>query len=243
LLRGGSVVNGVLTGATLRNPVVDMETSTNLDLGYRVASDVWTFTGSVYYIDFNNRIASAYDPVSGTSTDGNVGKVTTHGFELESGYQLNSNWSVYGSMTYTISKMESDLRTGATTFEATGGKQMADTPEWMSGLRLAYNSANWFGNVDYKYTGMAYSTLVNDEAMGDYGIFNVTAGYRFASTAFFKKPSVQMNVVNLFDTQSLRISSPSGSSFTTRAQGAGGRSPTYYVGAPLYLSVTLHSEF
>jgi iron complex outermembrane receptor protein len=139
--------------------------------------------------------------------------------------------------------MQSNLITGKTTFESTSGKQMPDTPEWLSGLRIAYNSANWYGNVDLKYTGAAYSTLVNDETMGDYSTVNVTAGYRFADSKFFKKPSVQMNVMNLFDTNSLRISSPSGSSFTTRAQGTGGSSPSYYVSAPLYLSVTLRSDF
>lgn len=243
LWTGGTVVNGVLTGATLRNPTVDMETSTNLDVGYRIARDAWTFSGSLYYIDFNNRIASAYNPDTNSSTDTNVGKVITQGFEMESGYQLNSNWSVYGSLSYTSSKMQNDLRTAANTYESTRGKQMPDTPEWMSGLRLAYNSANWYGNIDYKYTGAAFSTLVNDETMGDYGVVNVTAGYRFASTAFFKKPSIQLNAMNLFDANSLRISSPSGSSFTTRAQGAGGSAPSYYVSAPLFLSLTLRSDF
>ena len=243
LLQGGTITNGVLTGATLRNPTVDMETATNLDVGYRIARDAWTFSGSLYYVDFSNRIASAYVPEANASIDTNVGNVITQGIEMESGYKLSSNWSVYGSLSYTSSKMQSNLITGKTTFEATSGKQMPDTPEWLSGLRVAYNSANWYGNVDLKYTGAAYSTLVNDEAMGDYAVVNVTAGYRFADSKFFKKPSVQMNVMNLFDTNSLRISSPSGSAFTTRAVGAGGSSPSYYVSAPLYLSVTLRSEF
>ncbi len=247
LATGGTWNNGVLTGARIGNPTVDMETSTNLDVGYRIARDAWTFSGSVYYIDFNNRIASSIDPTTLNTLDTNVGKVITQGFEVESGYKLSSNWSMYGSLSYTSSKMQSDVpRTNKASlmpFEATSGKQMPDTPEWLSGMRVAYNSADWYGNFDLKYTGAAYSTLVNDESMGDYAVVNVTAGYRFADSKFFKKPSVQMNIMNLFDTNSLRISSPSGSSFTTRAVGAGGSSPSYYVSAPLFLSVTLRSEF
>ena len=243
LWQGGAIVNGVLTGATLRNPTVDTETSTNLDVGYRVANDAWTFSGSVYYIDFNNRIAQAFDPATALSIDYNVGKVTTQGFELESGYKLSNNWSLYGSLSYTSSKMQSDLRTGAATYESTTGKQMPDTPEWLSGVSVAYNSGDWYGNLDLKYTGESFSTLVNDERMGDYSVVNATAGYRFASTTFFKKPSIQLNVMNLFDAKYLRINSPSGSACTTRAQGAGGSAPSYYVSAPLYLSVTLRSEF
>jgi len=239
----GTITPGVLSGATMRNPTVDLETSTNLDLGYRVAKDDWTFSGSVYYIDFNNRIASAYDAATNLSIDTNVGKVITQGLELETGYKLASNWTLYGSMSYTSSKMQSNLITGATTTEATGGKQMPDTPEFMSALSVAYNSSNWYGNVDLKYTGQSYSTLVNDETMGDYSVVNLTAGYRLAGDTFFKKPSIQMNIVNLFNANYLRISSPSGSSFTTRAQGAGGSAPSYYVSAPMFMSITLRSEF
>lgn len=243
LLAGGTVVNGVLTGFTQRNPAMDMETSTNLDVGYRIARDNWTFSGSVYLIDFNNRIARAYVPEAAAYIDYNVGNVSTQGIEMESGYKLSNNWSVYGSLSYTSSKMQSNLRTTATNTEPTSGKQMPDTPEWMSGLSVAYKDANWYGNVDLKYTGAAYSTLVNDETIGDYAVVNVTAGYRFADSGFFKKPSIQMNVMNLFDANYLRINSPSGSNFTTRAQGPGGSAPSYYVSAPLYLSVTLRSEF
>ncbi len=243
LLIGGTTVNGVLTGATLRDPAVQMETSTNLDLGYRYAGDRWTFSGSLYYINFSNRIARAYDPVSGSSIDYNVGDVITKGFELESGYKLDNNWSVYGSLSYTDSKMQSDLRTGATTFEATTGKQMPDTPKWMSGLRLGYNTGTWYGNADVKYTGTAYSTLVNDEAVDAVTLVNLTAGYHFADSVFFKKPSIQLNVNNLFNKDYLRINSPSGSNFTTRALGAGGSTPYYYVGSPRFVSVTLRSDF
>lgn len=243
LLSGGTMVNGVLTGAALRNPAMDAETSTNLDLGYRYASEAWTFSGSLYYIDFKNRQARAYDPVAGLSIDFNVGDVKTKGFELESGYRLNANWSVYGSLSYTSSKMQSDLRTGATTYEATSGKQMPDTPEWLSGLSLNYASGPWYGTVDAKFTGKSYSTLVNDEALDAKTLVNSTLGYRFADTAFLKKPSIQLNVSNLFDRDSVNINSGSGSLFTTRALGAGGTAPAYYVGAPRFVSVTLRSDF
>ncbi len=243
LLSGGKWANGVLSGASLRDPGVDMETSSNLDLGYRYANAAWTFSGSLYHINFRNRIASAYDPVAGLKTDYNVGDVTTKGFELESGYRLNANWTVYGSLSYTSSKMLSDLRTAASSYEATTGKQMPDTPEWLSGLSLNYASGPWYGNVDAKFTGKSYSTLVNDESVDASTLVNSTLGYRFADTAFLKKPSIQLNVSNLFNTEYLRINSGSGSLFTTRALGAGGSTPSYYVGAPRFVSITLRTDF
>jgi len=246
LLTGGSYVNGVLIGAKLRDPSVDKETSTNLDLGYRFANDDWIFSGSVFYIDFQNRIAKSYDPVLALSIDNNVGAVQTKGLELESGYKLNNNWSMYGSLSYTSAKMADDLRQSATAFDPTSGKQLPDTPEWMSGLRLNYTSGTWYGNVDAKYTGASFSTLVNDESINARTIVNATVGYRFESAGFFKKPSIQFNVTNLFDADYVQINSGSGSSFTTRAvtNSAGqGFPPAYYIGAPRFASVTFRSEF
>jgi iron complex outermembrane recepter protein len=243
LLSGGTVVNGVLTGATLRNPSVDKETSTNLDLGYRFANNDWTFSGSLFVIDFQNRIAKSYDPVTNLSIDNNVGSVLTQGLELESGYKLNTSWSIYGSLSYTSSKMRDDLRVTSTAYEATAGKQLPDTPELMSGIRLNYTSGTWYGNVDTKYTGQSYSTLVNDQQVDARTIVNATVGYRFGNAGFFKKPSIQFNVTNLFDTNYVQINSGSGSSFTTRALGTGGSAPSYYIGAPRFASVTFRSEF
>ena len=246
LLSGGTFVNGVLTGATQRDPIVDKETSTNIDLGYRFANDDWTFSGSMFLIDFQNRIAKSYDPVANLSIDNNVGSVLTQGFELESGYKLNSTWSVYGSLSYTSSKMRDDLRVTSGAYEATAGKQMPDTPSWMSGVRLNYTSGTWYGNIDAKYTGQSYSTLVNDQSVDSRTIVNTTLGYRFADSGFFKKPSIQFNVTNLFNQDYVQINSGSGSNFTTRAitnSIGAGSSPSYYVGAPQFASITFRSEF
>ena len=239
LLSGGTWTNGVLSGATQRDPGVGMETSTNMDFGYRLAADAWTFSGSLYYNSFKNRIATAYDPVTANSTDTNVGDVTTKGFELESGYKLSSNWSLYGSLSYTSSKMLSDLQLTATSTLATAGKQMPDTPEWLAGLRVSYTDGSWYGNLDTKFTGMNYSTLVNDETVAGTALVNATLGYRFGDVAILKKPTLQLNILNLFDGNYVRINSGSGSSFTQTAA----NTPFYYIGSPRFVSVTLRTDF
>jgi iron complex outermembrane receptor protein len=243
LLIGGTVTNGVLSGYTQRDPSVVPETSTNFDFGYRYQGDNLTLSTSVYYIDFQNRISSAYDPVTNLKTDYNVGAVQTKGLEFEAGYKLNSNWSLYGSVSYTSSIMQDDLRTAATTYEATSGKQLPDTPNWLGGLSLSYTDGGWFGSIQAKYTGPSFSTLVNDEQVDGVTLVNANIGYKFASAGFFKNPQIQFNVSNLFNEQYLRINSGSGSQFTVRAQGAGGVAPAYYVGAPRFSAVTLRSDF
>ncbi len=245
LLTGGTVVNGVLTGAAVRQPVVGMETSTNMDFGYRRAVQGWMMSASVFRVDFKNRIARAFDPQTLIVTDYNVGDVTLAGAELEAGGKLNSAWSIYGSLTHTSSEMKSNLQNAAlpAAAELTAGKALPDTPEWMAGMSVNYNQGPWFGNVQLKHTGRSFSTLVNDEAMNAYTTVNAALGYKFASQGMFKSPEVRLNVTNLTNEHYLRINSPSGSSFTVRALGAGGSSPTRYVGAPRFISVTVRSDF
>jgi iron complex outermembrane receptor protein len=248
LVLGGTYVNGKLTNYTVRDPVVNAETSTNMDLGYRYFSDKLTFSGLVYYNAFKNRIASSFDTQAQNTIDYNVGDAIFKGFEIELGYQLSPNWSLYSSLSNTDSKMlEDKVQTSATYTEATKGKQLPDTPPWLASLSLNYNSENWYGNVQGKYTGKVFSTLVNDQEAAGYTIVNTTLGYRFGPAWFFKNPSLQLNVQNLLGREYVRVNSPSGSLFTVRATtipGAPSASqPAYYIGAPRFTSVTFRTEF
>lgn len=145
--------------------------------------------------------------------------------------------------------MNSDLRlanSGVAATLPTSGKQFPDTPKYLSALSLNYKSGNLFGRLTAKHTGSAYSTLVNDESMPAYTLFNLTAGYKLGSAAFFKDAEIRLNVDNLFNTAYQRSNSPSGSSFTNTAQGVNGfpaSAPSYYVGAPRFTSLTLRANF
>jgi outer membrane receptor protein involved in Fe transport len=79
--------------------------------------------------------------------------------------------------------------------------------------------------------------------MKAYTVMNLAAGYKFPSSGFFKAPEVRVNVENLTNTEYQRINSPSGSQFTVRAVGTGARDPSYNIGAPRFVSVTLRSDF
>jgi iron complex outermembrane receptor protein len=200
----------------------------------------------VFVVNFKDRIAAAWDPVSLSSLDYNVGNVNMKGAEIELGQKLNKNFSVYGSLTYTESLMKQDLKVSTTLTEATAGKQMPDTPKIMAALALSYKEGPWFGQVTAKHTGKAFSTLVNDQSMDAYTLWNLSAGYKLPETAFFKSPEIRLNVDNATNTEYKRISSPSGSSFTTRALALGtlaGSNPSYNIGAPRFTSVTLRSDF
>jgi len=247
LTQGGTYVNGVLTGYTVRNVPVDKETSWNYDLGYRYAGDRLTFSGSVFYVDYQNRIASAYNPDTATKTDYNVGDSTSKGFELESGYSLTKKLSLYGSLSYIKSKMDQNIAWTNSFALPTAGKEFPDTPNWLSGLSLQYAQDSWYVFGQAKYTSKRYTTLVNDDSIGGYTVFNAGAGYTFPSSAWIKKPTIRFNVTNLFDKQFLSLNSGSGSQFTSNAVAIGtsapASAPSFYVSAPRAFSVTLTADF
>lgn len=243
LVNGGTIVNGVLTGYTLTPVHVTAETSTNWDLGYRYAGNDLSLSGSLYYIDFRNRIASAYDPVNATNTNYNVGNAIIRGGELESAWRFQPGWSIYGSLTYTDSRMNQNLMTGANVFEATAGKQFPDVPNWMAGVALQYRNGPLSADLSAKYTGKRYSTLVNDESIGGFTLYSFDASYHLPSAAFIKDPLLRFNVYNLFNTNYLYLNSGSGAGFTVRSFGAGASAPSYYVGAPRTFSMMLSADF
>ncbi|MFX6804087.1 hypothetical protein ABTH20_21775, partial [Acinetobacter baumannii] len=66
------------------------------------------------------------------------------------------------------------------------------------------------------------------------------------STTWLKKPTVRLNVYNLFDKQYLNLNGGSGSQFTTNAvavNGIPGTDPSLYIGAPRTFTVTLTADF
>jgi iron complex outermembrane receptor protein len=257
LVTGGTIANGVLTGYTLRQPMVDKETSNNFDFGYRLQSETYTVSGSLFLIDFKDRIATSYDPASALSTSMNVGASRSDGAEFEAGWAPAKNWSLYGSLTLTSSKINDDkiLVQDSTKTKwvqlPTSGKEFPDTPRYMAGLGVQYGESAWSVFAQAKYTGKRYSTLLNDDSIGGYTMVNAGATYQLPSAVFFKNPTVKFNVINLFNTGYLNLNAGSGSSFTnnatayTAANGAvvSANAPTFYVGAPRSLSLTLQSDF
>lgn len=214
---------------------VKAETAYNLDLGYRLQSDKLTAQATAYMVDFRDRQATAYDPVSNTSNLNNVGKVKTQGFELELGNTPVNGWSFYGSLGYAKSEIKDNLVVSKTVTQPTAGKQMPLTPEWKAGLSAQYETAVWYARLKAKYTGTQQATMVNDEEIPDYTLVGFDAGYQFANTSWFKKPTLRLSISNLFNQEYRNSNSQS------KVNAASG--VFYYMGAPRLASVTLSVDF
>jgi iron complex outermembrane receptor protein len=221
---------------------VKAETSYNLDIGYRHQSDKLTGQVTVYAVDFRDRQATAYDPVSNLSTLTSVGKVKTKGFEVELGNTPVNGWSFYSSIGYAKSEIQDDLIFSKTATLPTAGKEMTLTPKYKAGLSAQYETGAWYTRVKVKYTGKQWATMTNDEEVPAYTLVGLDAGYQFPNTGFLKKPTLRMSISNLTDRQ---YRNPSSFNVTNAKDYGTARAKTvfYYMGAPRFTSVTFSADF
>lgn len=230
---------------TARTRDLQAETATNVDLGFRHQSANLNLAATLFMIDFQNRMALVRDP-DGTSRNYNTGDVRTKGIEFEAGARLSSQWSMYGSLSYTDAKLKNNFTTATPTNVPvtlpTAGKTFVDTPKWLAGLALRYDAGPWFGGVQAKYSGKRYSTLMNDEETDGYLTVDANLGYKFASGGMLKNAKLQLNVLNLFDENYLaQITStqPNAVAFG----GLPANAPNYAPGAPRFASLTFTADF
>jgi iron complex outermembrane receptor protein len=220
------------------------ETAVNIDTGYRFQGDMLTSSATVFLTDFKNRQASTKD-ASGQSVTYNVGDVRDYGIELEAGTRPVNGFSAYGSLTYTNSVMLSDFTTyvsGAPVVLPTTGKTFVNTPTWLAGIGLSYTKGGFFTDFKTRYTGMRYSTLMNDQQIPGYVTADLSLGYHFKNSGFMKNPMLRVNVANLFDKHylnSIESTTTNAVTYSTLT----GTQPTYMQGAPRFASVTFSAEF
>ena len=81
LAQGVTFTNGVGSSTGLAPLTVNPETSTNLDVGLRFRGDAYRASATAFLVKFKDRIASSYDPNTGTTHDWNVGNSTVKGME------------------------------------------------------------------------------------------------------------------------------------------------------------------
>ena len=235
--------NVVLVNGQPTMPVdVQAETSTNVDLGYRLQSDKLTAQATVYSVDFKDRQATAYDPVANISSLTSVGKVKTHGFEVEMGNTPVNGFSFYGSIGYAKSEIQDDILISKTATLPTKGKQMTLTPEWKAGLSAMYETGAFYARMKVKYTGEQWATMTNDELVPSYTLLGLDFGYQFPNTSWIRKPTIRLNISNLTNQ---KYRNPSSFNVTNaKAYGtAGARTVFYYMGSPRFASVTLSGDF
>lgn len=237
----GNVSINKTTGAVTVTRDVMPETSYSLDAGIRHQTKAWNATFDVYATDFQNRMATSYDPINLVSSTTNVGTVRNYGFEIEAGNTPINGWSAYVSYGYNHSKVEDDIQAKGGVLP-TAGKSFPLTPKQKAGLSLMYQTGAAWARLSAKATGQQAATLTNDEMVPGYTLYGLDGGYTFQDWGYAKHPKLTVNVSNLTSKQYRNPSSQS--VLNAQAYGAVTASTVYYyVGAPRFISATLSVDF
>lgn len=212
------------------------ESSINTDIGYRLQGPDVSFSAIAFRTNFKDRLAAAFDEAAAGTVFTNVGPVLVRGIELEAGTRpFFGGWSVYGSYSHTESEIKENLRTGATTSLPTSGKDFPNTPHNIVGIRIQYAAGPFYAQLQTKYTGKFFSTLVNDESVPGFTVTNLNLGCKLPDAGYLKNQVVRLSITNLFDKSYL---ASRGS-----VANAAANNPTYFVGAPRFVSISYGVAF
>jgi len=113
-----------------RAPVVDVtpETTDSFDLGARYISGRLQAQGTLWKINYQNRIVTAFDPETNTAIERNVGKVNSWGFDGSVGYRPMRELNLIGMLSYTNAKLKDDLLLGTRSYNSASPPTGVVTP-------------------------------------------------------------------------------------------------------------------
>lgn len=241
--------NSITLNTATGNETSKAETATTHDLGWRYYGDRLGMAAMLYQSDYKNKQLSSYDNDLALTTYVWIPTVRTRGFNYEASLSLSDAWKLYGSYTYTDAEIRSAwVDAGDNGVYPLGGKTLANTPKNIASVRLSYKGGPFWASFGLRYSGPRYGDYMNTEEVGGYTTANASAGYNFGDWGWLKRPSIKVNVSNLFDREaytwatSTQWLASSGSSQYSDLD-LYSSNPEYSVLAPRTVTVTLGGSF
>lgn len=190
-------IDGSMSTAPSGN--VKPEYAINEEIGYRYHDDLLVGEISFFNYNFTNRQMGvlSYFGSAPMSTTMNVGNQTSRGVDIQIGTRpIFGHFRPYMSFEYLDATMDSNIQY-LNDYLHTKGKRPVGTPHEMGALGVDWDNGHIFANLNLKYIGSQYSTLMNDEKLHPYIMDTVTLGYRFSNKWYLRSPQIQLNFQNL----------------------------------------------
>nr|WP_119035480.1 TonB-dependent receptor [Hephaestia caeni] len=191
------------------------ETTDNFDLGVRYTSSKVQAQVSGWYTIFNNRLASAYDPVTDRTIYRNLGRVDKYGIDGSIAYAPIPEVQLYVFGSYMKSKIKDNVlvdtdTSGNPIYAMTAGKRESGAPVYTMGGRASGQLGPLELGVQAKRTGPRY---VNDQNLPitiggaqvygakvpAYTLVDLDARLPLDWAGLNDKTFLQLNLSNVFD--------------------------------------------
>lgn len=222
-----------LADGSVGSPIPESETTDTYDFGWRLKTENLLASATVWYANYKNRIASAFDPDLGFSVDRNLGNVKLQGFDSQIGWKANDWMMINASASYSKSELQSDTQgSTASVVFATKGKTLVETPDWTFGARVELTPVTNFSvGLEGKYVGDRFASDLNDYVARHYAVVDLDMGYKF-ELGNRRSVVARLNISNLFDEQY----------FGSISSSVGGTAvPFYSLGAPRAIVLSLRT--
>jgi len=151
---------------------LEAEQAENLELGLRYVSPRLNASAVYFDNEFNNRLEFFGPQIAGNIPNysiglagrfDNVGGISSDGFELAGTYEINENWSLYGSYTSTDATYigtglgaDADAAIGVT-----AGNTVVNTPDTMWVVSLDWTRDRYLAGLSTKYVGERFMDRAN----------------------------------------------------------------------------------
>jgi len=179
--------------------LVQPETSDNIGAGYRYKNSVFNASANLWASTWKNHIVQSVDPTDPTlSIDRNVGEVKLYGLDLESGWKVTTNFTLYGSAAFTHSALQNNYIVSVNNVSVplpVKGKELVLTPDQTYSLRGQYKIGDLSLGLESKYQSKRYVSDMNDAYLKSNIVTNFDAQYQLPDLG--KGSVLQFNIDNL----------------------------------------------
>lgn len=202
------------------------EISDHFDLGMRYNTDVWSVTGTIFYVISNDKSVSVADPnLGGIKYSQNIGEAMSYGAELEVSRSITKDFNVFASGSYNKYEFTKDIQSAVNSVTEAKGNQVPDVPVYEARLGATYRFHDFALTSALRYTGERYGDVENKERVPAFTVVDADIKYTRENIWSVKSLTVGLGFYNLFNTQYIGLINVSDDTKQGNA--------SYYSGAPL----------
>ena len=189
-----------LYGSLFAGVAPDPETSHSVDFGVRYQTGTIQAQVAGWFNRYNNRLASAYDPITDSTITRNLGRVDKYGVDGSIAWKPSEPVLLYVFGSYLKSDIADDVQLDDAVFAPTAGKREAGAPKFTIGARAQFELGPVEFGAQVKRTGSRFLNDINTIELPGYTVadfdLRLSLGHFNES---LDKTYFQINVLNVLD--------------------------------------------
>jgi iron complex outermembrane recepter protein len=215
---------------------LELETSDNIDLGYKTTVGGVTLHPSLFVSFVSNKQANIYDRALDVSYPANLGDALGYGAEFSAYGALREDLEFMMGLSYNHYSFDQDFATSPSATSGIKGNQLPDAPKVMAKGALSYYIDKWTLSPSVRYTSSRYGDVENTQKVDAFTIVDLDISYKAKGFLGSTSTLFRATVSNLTDEEYIAtINTPD------NVLAASTTSSTYQTGAPrmAFFSATL----